>query len=170
LRQLSTETDLEFTLRLLNEPSFLQNIGDKGVRTLDDANQYLLTGPIASYDKNGFGLYLVQLKDSSVPIGMCGLIKRDTLPDVDIGFALVPEYWNHGYAIEAAAGVAAYAHNELGIDRIVAIANPENEPSARVLNKLGLAFERLIDLGDGKPVKLFTPSEIDNKGSLKNGN
>jgi RimJ/RimL family protein N-acetyltransferase len=159
LRYLSVETDLEFVLRLLNEPSFLQYIGDKGVRTLDDARQYLVTGPIASYEINGFGLYLVQLKVSGLSVGMCGLIKRDTLPDIDIGFALLPEFWNQGYALEAATGVAAYACNTLGIDRIVAIANPDNEASARLLNKLGLTFERLIDLGDGKPVRLFTPSE-----------
>jgi len=159
LRHLSEDTDLEFVLRLLNEPSFLRYIGDKGVRTLDDARQYLVTGPIASYEINGFGLYLVQLKDSGLSVGMCGLIKRDTLPDIDIGFALLPEFWNQGYALEAATGVAAYANNTLELDRIVAITDPDNEASARLLNKLGLTFESLIDLGDGKPVRLFTPSK-----------
>jgi RimJ/RimL family protein N-acetyltransferase len=157
LRYLSVETDLEFVVRLLNEPSFLQYIGDKGVRTLDDAREYLLNGPIASYEKNGFGLYLVQLKNDGQPIGICGLVKRETLADVDIGFALVPEFWNKGYAAEAAGAVALYARDTLGIDRLVAITSPDNEASARVLNKLGLTFERLVDLGDGKPVKLFTP-------------
>jgi len=159
LRHLSEDTDPEFVLRLLNEPSFLRYIGDKGVRTLDDARRYLVTGPIASYEINGFGLYLVQLKDSGLSVGMCGLIKRDTLPDIDIGFALLPEFWNQGYALEAATGVAAYANNTLEIDRIVAITDPDNEASARLLNKLGLTFESLIDLGDGKPVRLFTPSK-----------
>lgn len=160
LRHLSVETDLEFVLRLLNEPSFLQYIGDKGVRTLEDARQYLLTGPIASYEKHGFGLCLTELKNSGTPIGMCGLIKRDTLPDVDIGFALLPEFWNNGYAAEAAGAMIFYAHKTLRIDRIVAITSPDNEASGRVLNKLGLSFERLIDLGDGKPVKLFTPVHL----------
>jgi RimJ/RimL family protein N-acetyltransferase len=91
---------------------------------------------------------------------MCGLIKRDTLPDIDIGFALLPEFWNNGYAAEAAGAMIFYAHKTLRIDRIVAITSPDNEASGRVLNKLGLSFERLIDLGDGKPVKLFTPVHL----------
>ena len=169
LRYLSERTDLEFILRLLNEPSFLQYIGDKGVRTLDDARGYLLNGPIASYEKHGFGLYLIQLKNRGLPIGICGLIKRDTLPDVDIGFALLPEFWNNGYTTEAAVAVFTYAQDVLKMDRIVAITSPDNEASASVLNKLGLTFDRLMDLGDGKPVKLFTRSKS-NKGADESGN
>jgi RimJ/RimL family protein N-acetyltransferase len=170
VRYLSVETDLEFVLRLLNEPSFLQYIGDKEVRTLNDAREYLLNGPIASYEKHGFGLYLVQLKNTGLPIGICGLIKRDTLADVDIGFALLPEFWNNGYTTEAAAAVFTYARDVLKIDRIVAITSPDNEASARVLNKLGLTFERVVDLGDAKPVKLFTPSDPIIKGADQSGN
>ncbi|HXQ38537.1 MAG TPA: GNAT family N-acetyltransferase, partial [Anaerolineales bacterium] len=99
LRQLSL-ADAEFILELLNEPSFIQNIGDRGVRTLDDARAYILRVPVKSYEQHGFGLYLVILKESSESIGMCGLIKRDTLEDVDIGYAFLPKFWSKGYAIE----------------------------------------------------------------------
>ena len=92
LRQLSTE-DAAFILELVNEPSFIQNIGDRGVRTLEDARAYILRVAISSYEKNGFGLYLVELKDSGQSIGMCGLIKRDGLEDVDIGYAFLPRFW-----------------------------------------------------------------------------
>ena len=98
IRRLDAEQDAEFVLRLLNEPSFLQYIGDRGVRTLDDARAYLENGPIAMYARHGFGLYCVELKSDRTPIGMCGLIKRDTLPDVDIGFAFLPQYRARGYA------------------------------------------------------------------------
>ncbi len=98
LRKLSVE-DAPFILRLVNEPSFLQFIGDKGVRNLEDARQYILNGPVASYAQNGFGLFLVQLKTNQAPLGMCGLLKRETLEDVDIGFAFLPEFWNQGLRI-----------------------------------------------------------------------
>src|ERR1700704_4791358 len=101
LRKLTAD-DAEFILDLLNQPSFLQFIGDKGVRTLDDARQYILAGPVASYERFGFGLYLTALKESQVSIGICGLIKRETLEDVDVGFAFLPQFWSKGYAFEAA--------------------------------------------------------------------
>src|SRR4029079_2941111 len=136
LRQLSTE-DAEFILELLNEPSFIHNIGDRGIRTIDVANSYLLNGPVASYAKNGFGLYLVQLKETNESIGMCGLIKRDTLEDVDIGYAFLPRFWSKGYAVEAAQAVKEYAKNVVGLNRLVAIVDPENAGSMRVLEKIG---------------------------------
>ena len=160
LRELSTD-DAEFILRLLNEPSFVRFIGDKKVRTLDDARQYILTGPIASYQQHGFGLYLVELKFNSQPIGMCGLLKRDTLPDVDIGFAFVPESWFQGYAIESAQAVFNYAKDVLKLPRIVAITNKDNHASGRLLEKLGLRYERLVDLnGTGDVTKLFVSPEL----------
>ena len=103
LRHLSTE-DAGFILELLNEPSFIRNIGDRGVRTIEGANTYILNGPVASYARNGFGLYLVKLKETDESIGMCGLIKRDTLDDVDIGYALLPRFWSKGYAVEIGTG------------------------------------------------------------------
>lgn len=155
LRRLTLD-DAEFILGLLNEPSFLQFIGDKGVRTLDDARNYLLAGPIASYEKFGFGLYLVQLKDGHVPIGMCGLLKRETLPDVDIGFSFLPQFWSKGYAFESASAVMAHGKRAFGLERIVGLVKPGNQGSIRVLEKLGLKFEKMIRALDGETEdKLF---------------
>src|SRR6266850_4957425 len=125
LRRLSVD-DAEFILRLLNESSFIQNIGDRGVRTLDDARAYILKGPVASYEKFGFGLWLVETKASSAQIGICGLIKRDVLEDVDIGYALLPQFWSHGYALESASAVMSHAGERLGLKRVVAVVNSEN--------------------------------------------
>ncbi|HEY6806180.1 MAG TPA: GNAT family N-acetyltransferase [Pyrinomonadaceae bacterium] len=160
LRELSTD-DAEFIYRLVNEPSFLRFIGDKGVRTLDDAQQYILNGPIASYQRHGFGLYLVEHKTDRVPIGMCGLLKRETLADVDIGFAFIPEYWNQGYAIESATAVFNYGKDVLKLPRIVAITNKDNDSSGKLLEKLGLRYEKLVDLnGDGDVTRLFVSPDL----------
>lgn len=159
LRQLSTN-DAPFILELLNERSFLENIGDKKVRTIDDACQYIINGPQASYAQNGFGLFLVALKTTLVPIGICGLIKRDGLDDPDIGYAFLPEFRSRGYAIESALAVKKFAEQTLNISRIVAITAPDNEASIRVLNKLGLKFEKMVQLpGTGAESRLFTPIE-----------
>jgi len=159
LRKLTID-DSEFVLELLNEPSFLRHIGDRGVRTLEDARQYILNRLVTSYERNGFGLYLVELKESRVPIGISGLVKRDTLPDADIGFAFLPAYWSKGYALESAAAVMNYARDVLGLNRILAITSPDNEASAKLLGKIGLRFERMIKLSDGaEEVKLFTMLE-----------
>jgi RimJ/RimL family protein N-acetyltransferase len=157
LRRLSTD-DSEFVLELLNEPSFLHYIGDRGVRNLEDAAQYILNRLVASYERNGFGLYLVELREDRIPIGISGLVKRDTLPDADIGFAFLPAYWSKGYALESAAAVMSYAKEKLGLNRILAITSPDNEASAKLLGKIGLRFERMIKLSeDDAEVKLFTP-------------
>lgn len=151
--------DAAFLLDLLNQPSFLHFIGDKGVRTLDDARDYVLTGPLANYERFGFGMYLTVLKEEQIPIGICGLLKRDSLEDVDVGYAFLPQFWSRGYAFESASAVMAYARNVLGIDRIVAIATPDNHASIHVLEKLGLRFEAMIRLVDDSPeIKLFTPA------------
>lgn len=155
LRQFSTE-DAEFILELVNEPSFIQNIGDRGVRTLEDARSYILRVAITSYEKNGFGLYLVLLKESDESIGMCGLIKRDGLEDVDIGYAFLPRYWSKGYAMEAARAVKDYARDVIGLKRLVAITDPENEDSIRILEKIGLKYEKMVRLSaDDIELKLF---------------
>ena len=155
LRRLSTH-DAEFILGLLNEPSFLRYIGDRGVRTVEDARSYIAKGPMDSYDRHGFGLLLVSRKEDGVPIGMCGLLRRDALPDVDVGFAFLPAFWGKGYAFESAAAVLSYGREVLGLNRIVAITSPENEGSIRVLTKLGMRFEGMIRLADSEPeVRLF---------------
>ena len=159
LRHLST-ADVEFVLQLLNEPSFIRYIGDKQVRTLDDARAYVLDGPIKSYATYGFGLNLVELKPDRTPIGICGLLRRDTLPDPDIGFAFLPGYWNQGYAFEAAAAVMKHARENLGVDRILAITVPDNDASAKLLTKIGFRFDRVMKLSeDAAEVKLFTSNQ-----------
>ncbi len=156
LRHLSI-ADAEFVLELLNEPSFIRYIGDKQVRTLDDARSYVLDGPVKSYATHGFGLNLVELKSEGKSIGICGLLQRDTLPDPDIGFAFLPDYWNQGYAFEAAAAVMKHARENLGVDRVLAITSPDNDASARLLTKIGLRFDRVVKLSeDAAEVKLFT--------------
>lgn len=155
--RLFTLDDAAFVLTLLNEPSFLENIGDKGVRTLADAREYLRNGPLLSYEQNGFGLYLVALRDTVMPMGMCGLLKREGLDDPDIGYAFLPQFWSHGYAIEAATAVMKYAQETLGRKRIVAITKPDNQASIRVLEKLGFTFTKLVKLpGATTENRLFT--------------
>jgi RimJ/RimL family protein N-acetyltransferase len=155
LRRLSTD-DAEFILRLLNEPSFIQNIGDKGVRTREDACAYILNGPVASYEKFGFGLWLVETKEPGVSIGMCGLLKRDALEDVDLGYAFLPEFWSRGYALESAVAVMSYASETLGLKRVVAVVNVDNHSSIRLLEKIGFEYERMVRLADDAPeIKLF---------------
>ena len=155
LRQL-TEDDAAFIFVLLNEPSWIQNIGDRHIRTLDDARAYIRNGPVASYARNGFGLYLVLLKETNESIGMCGLIKRDGLDDVDIGYALLPRFWSKGFAIEAAQATKLYAKDVIGLKKIVAIVDPANEGSIRVLEKLWMHFENMVRLSaDDIELKLF---------------
>jgi ribosomal-protein-alanine N-acetyltransferase len=155
-----TPDDAKFILELLNEPAFIQNIADRGVRTLDDAVRYIENGPGASYREHGFGLYGVELKDTRVPIGMCGLLKRESLPDVDIGYAFLQRYWSKGYAVEAASAVMDYGRSVLKIPRIVAITAPDNTPSMRVLEKIGLRYEKIVNLPDaGGESRLFVPKE-----------
>lgn len=149
LRELTME-DAGLILRLFNEPSFIENISDKGIRTLDDARSYLATGPIASYAKNGFGHWLVVEKGSKTPIGICGLMKRDVLEDIDVGYALLPEHWSQGYASEAVAGVMAHAETTLGLARLVAIVDEANTRSIRLLEKLGFRYERRVRLEEGE--------------------
>ena len=155
LRWLSAD-DAAFILELVNDPGWLRFIGDRGVRTLEDARGYILNGPVAMYHREGFGLYLVELKHSATPIGMCGLIKRPSLEDVDIGFAFLPAFCGQGYAYESASATMAYAQDTLGLQRVVAIVNPDNQRSIGLLTKLGMSFEDLRRQGDDQPeVMLF---------------
>ncbi|MDQ0417207.1 RimJ/RimL family protein N-acetyltransferase [Croceifilum oryzae] len=142
-----TTEDAEFILELVNDPSWLKFIGDRGVRTIEDAKNDILNGPIQMYKKKlGLGFLLVERKEDQAPIGICGLIKRESLEDIDIGFAFLPQYRGKGYAYEAAASVMAYGKDTLGLSRIVAITRQENHHSIKLLEKLGLQFEQLIQL------------------------
>jgi RimJ/RimL family protein N-acetyltransferase len=154
LRRMTAE-DAAFMLALLNEPSFIRNIGDRGVRTIEDARGYLAKGALASYEKFGFGLYAVESKEGGAPMGICGLVKRDILEIADLGYAFLPAYWSRGYAIESAAGVVEHAA-ALGMKRLAAVVNPDNDGSIRLLEKLGFAYERMIRMAEGEPeIKLF---------------
>jgi len=155
LRWLSTE-DAAFILELVNDPDWLQFIGDRGVRTLEDARAYIQNGPIAMYQRVGFGLFLVELKQSATPIGMCGLIERAGLEDIDIGYAFMPAFRGQGYAYESASAMMTYAQDTLGLKRVVAITAPDNMRSIALLTKLGLSFENMLRLGEDQPeVTLF---------------
>jgi RimJ/RimL family protein N-acetyltransferase len=160
--------DAPFILVLLNEPSFIQNIGDRGVRTIDDARDYIGNGPAASYARHGFGLYRVGLRETGEAIGICGLLRRDALPDPDLGFAFLPAYWRHGYARESAEAVQRFARETLGIGRLLAITNPANQPSIRLLESLGFHFEAMTRLSaDGPELKLFAqPAPDSSNGQL----
>jgi ribosomal-protein-alanine N-acetyltransferase len=149
-----TADDAAFVLRLVNEPAFLRYIGDRGVRTLDDARRYIADGPVASYALHGHGLMRVVRKDDGVEVGMCGVLRRDTLPEPDIGFSFFPEYWSQGYALESARAVMRHARETLGLGRILAITTVDNEPSMRLLGKLGFRPEGIVNLG-GEDLRLF---------------
>ena len=158
LRELTVD-DAEFIMMLLNEPSFLRYIGDKKVRNLDDARQYILNGPVGSYERHGFGLNCVELRESHTPIGMCGLLKRDELPDPDIGFALLPDFWSKGFAFEAAQAVLKDAGERLKIQRILAITSLDNDASIDLLQRLGFRFDEIVQLSpNGEQLRLFSRS------------
>jgi [ribosomal protein S5]-alanine N-acetyltransferase len=142
-----TTDDTAFVLHLLNEPSFLRYIGDRGVRTIEDARKYIIDGPVAGYERHGHGLMRVLRRSDGEAVGMCGVLKRDSLPDPDIGFSFLPEHWSQGYALEAASAVMQHARGTLGLGRIVAITTKDNRSSMRLLGKLGFRFDRLITIG-----------------------
>lgn len=139
LRQFADD-DAAFVLELLNEPSWLRFIGDRGVRSLDDARAYIASGPRAMFARHGFSLLVVERRADGAALGMCGLIKRDTLDAPDIGYAFLPRAWGQGYAREAAAAMLEHGHRVLGLPRILAITDPENATSIKLLEALGMRF------------------------------
>jgi [ribosomal protein S5]-alanine N-acetyltransferase len=148
-------SDSEFILKLLNEPGWLQYIGDKGIRSLEDAEKYILTGPRSMYDRHGFGLFVTEVKETNEPIGLCGLIKRDGLEDVDIGYAFLAAHQSRGYAYEAAKETIDFARR-LDLKRIVAITTKDNAPSSKLLEKLGMKLEGYTTLpNDTEELKLY---------------
>jgi RimJ/RimL family protein N-acetyltransferase len=155
LREFST-SDAEFILAILNTPSWQKFIGDKNVHSIADAERYLVDGPLKSYRENGFGLWLVLLKDGNIPIGMCGLLKRDYLEDVDIGFALMPDFEGLGYGLEMGNGTLIHCRDILQIDKVVAITDAQNVSSINLLKKLGLHFEKNIETSEKEEVLLFS--------------
>ena len=146
LRELTVD-DAGFVVAQLNDPDFIRNVADRGVRTAEAARTYLIDGPLASYCRHGFGLWLVEMKDSRAPIGICGLIRRDSLPDVDLGYAFLPPFRRQGFALEAAAATMDFGRT-LGLTRVVAIVAPHNADSIKLLGKLGFRYERQMRLAD----------------------
>jgi RimJ/RimL family protein N-acetyltransferase len=151
-----TLDDAAFAYELVNDPAWIRNIGDRNVHTLEDARGYLAKGPLAMYEKAGFGMWVVTLKGTGEPIGTCGLIKREELDDVDIGFAFLAPFRGQGYAWESATAVLDYGRAKVGLKRMVAIVSPTNTPSIRILERLGLRFERMILMpGDTEEIFLY---------------
>lgn len=151
-----TEADAGFILDLLNQPSFIRYIGDRQVRAVEQAREFIESRYRQSYREHGYGLYAVELKETGAPIGICGFVRRDSLPDADIGFAFLPQFEKKGYAFESASAVMDYGREVLGLQKVLAITTEDNESSARLLGKIGLRFERLVILpGDDEELKLF---------------
>ena len=155
LRPLTLDDDA-FILKLVNEPSFIRHIGDKQVRTLPDARAYIESGPRASHSAHGFGLDRVELTSTAQPIGMCGLLKRDILPDPDVGYAFLPEFWSRGYASEAVRAVLDDARQRLALSRVAAVVSNDNTASIRLLERMGFRFQRMFEFHEGEPeVRLY---------------
>jgi len=155
LREIDSAADAEFIFRLLNSPKFLKYIGDRGVRSVDDARDFIESRYQQSYRDHGFGLYTVELKNSAESVGMCGFVRRNTLPAPDIGFAFLPEHEGKGYGFESASAVMKYGLEKLQFTEVLAITTPDNDASGILLGKLGFVFERLIENGD-ETLKLFS--------------
>ncbi len=146
LRLVERERDAEFLRQLLNEPPFIRFVADRGVRSVADAAAYIADKIEPSYAEFGFGFYVVELKESGEPAGMCGLVKRETLDDVDIGYSFLERFWGRGYAYEAAAAVLGYGCEVLGLPRVVALTAADNVSSIRLIEKLGLRYTRTVQL------------------------
>ena len=153
--------DAEFILQLVNDPSWLRYIGNKGVRTLEDAQLYIENGPVEMYARLGHGLYLVEKKATGEAVGICGLISRESLKDVDLGFAFLPEFRGQGYAFESASAIMVHEVRVHGLSRVVAVTSQDNHASARLLEKLGFRFERLVQLtAEAAEVRMYVTVEL----------
>lgn len=154
------EADAPFVLELLNEPAWIENIGDRGVRTTGDAVSYIADAFAQSYERFGFGLYLVELKESGVSVGICGLVKREQLENVDVGFAFLERFWRRGFAFESASAVIAHARDTLDLKRLAAITVAENAGSINVLEKTGFRFEKTLKLAEDADAVLLFVKEL----------
>ncbi|MGH7591011.1 MAG: GNAT family N-acetyltransferase [Gemmatimonadales bacterium] len=158
LRQL-TPDDAQFILELVNDLDWILYIGDRGVHDLNDARQYVTDGPMASYERHGFGLYLVTLRAQATPIGICGLIQRESLPAPDLGFAFLPPFRRMGYASEAADAIVRVAPQIAGATELFAVVQPDNARSFRLLDRLGFRPAGVTQLvPDGPQLALLSIS------------
>lgn len=155
MREIDSAINAEFIFELLNTPKFIQYIGNRGVRSVEQAREFIESRYRQSYREHGFGLYTVELKKDGTPVGVCGFVKRDTLPGPDLGFAFLPEHEGRGYGFESAKAAMEYGRDTLGFTTVLAITSQDNEVSGKLLEKLGFKFERLIESGD-ETLKLFS--------------
>lgn len=155
IRELDSAIDAEFIFELLNAPKFLKYIGDRGVRSVEQARDFIDGRYRQSYREHGYGLYTVELKAEQKSVGICGFVKRDTLSDPDLGFALLPEFEVKGYGFESATAVLQFGGDTLGFSRVLAITSQDNDVSVKLLEKLGFRFDRIFTTPDGEDLKLF---------------
>jgi RimJ/RimL family protein N-acetyltransferase len=152
-----TKDDAPFVVELLNTPEWIKFIGDRNVHSIDDAREYVSNRLISSYHRFGFGLYMVELKESSKPIGMCGLVRREALEDVDLGFAILPDYVGFGYGQEAGRAAMEVAKKKVKSKRLVAITMVDNSSSIKLLQKLGFNFEKTVNLaGEDQTLMMYS--------------
>ena len=155
LRRLTLD-DADLMLAVWNDPGFLRNVGDRGIRTLEQARKTMATGVMRMYVDYGYGPYAVTLKNDGTQIGICGLFKRENLEYPDIGFAILPDYCGRGLAAEAAVAVRDHARDDLALETLTAIVSPGNAPSIALLEKLGMSFDSMITMpGDDDAIRLY---------------
>lgn len=155
LREIDSAIDAEFIFELLNTPKFLKYIGDRGVRSVEQASDFIEKRYRQSYRDHGYGLYTVEQKSDNIPVGVCGFVKRDHFEFPDVGFAFLPEFEGHGYGFESANAVLDFGHNKLDFSKVMAITSQDNHVSVKLLTKLGFNFDRIFQTPEGEDVKLF---------------
>lgn len=146
LREIDAAGDAELMLQILNEPAFIEHVADRSVRTVEEASEFIRQRILPSYAEHGFGFYVVESKESGAPVGISGLVKRETMEDVDIGYSTLREYWGRGYAFEAASALMEHGRTVHRLPRIVGVAGVNNHASAKLLEKLGLRYTRMVQL------------------------
>ncbi len=152
-----TLDDADLMLSIWNDPAFVRYVGDRGVRTIEQAKTALTEGVLRLFERYGYGPFCVVRKTDGMRIGICGLFRREVLDDPDIGFALLPQYCGSGFAGEAARAVVAHARDDLGIDMLTAIVSPDNAPSVGLIGKLGFSFDRGITMpGEEQEISLYS--------------
>ncbi|MBK9155616.1 MAG: GNAT family N-acetyltransferase [Chloracidobacterium sp.] len=162
VRELDEEKDAEFMHRLLNSPKFIRFIGDRNVRSVEESRIFIRDRYRTSYKENGYGLYAVELKAGAgpSPVGICGFVRRDSLPHPDLGFAFLPEHEGYGYGHESARALMNYSRDTLKFTKLLAITTIDNEASEKLLMKLGFVFEGIREMSVNEKLKVFSADLI----------
>jgi RimJ/RimL family protein N-acetyltransferase len=155
LREMDGSADSEFVYRLLNSPKFIRFIGDRGVRSVSEAADFIESRYRRSYRENGYGLYTVERRSDAVAVGICGFVRRPSLPGPDIGFALFPEYEGLGYGFEAASATLDFGRDTLGFTTVFAITTTDNIVSGKLLNKLGFLEDGTTSTDNGETLRVY---------------